>query len=130
MAAGSPRRREDMTARLWDAGTYSSLAVLKHHGIVYATAFSPDGSRLATGCGDNMVHLWDTDTFDEVAELRGHTSYVHSVAFSPDGTVLVSGSGDYTVRIWDSRAPQKRRASANRADLESVTSRLAARRTP
>ena len=121
---------EDMTARLWDAGTFSSLAVFKHHGIVYATAFSPDGSRLATGCGDNMVHLWDTDTFDQVAELRGHTSYVHSVAFSPDGTVLVSGSGDYTVRIWDSRAPQKRRASANRADLESVTSRLAARRTP
>ncbi len=121
---------EDSTARIWDAATFSNLAVLKHHGIVYATAFNSDGSRLATGCGDNMVHLWDTDTFDQVAELRGHTSYVHSVAFSPDGTVLISGSGDYTVRIWDSRAPDQRRASADRAKHESESSRFLAAGRP
>jgi WD40 repeat protein len=51
---------------------------------------NPDGTRLATGCGDNMAHFWDTNTFDEVAELRGHTSYVHSVAFSPVGAMLAS----------------------------------------
>jgi WD40 repeat protein/serine/threonine protein kinase len=121
---------EDMTARLWDASTYSKLAALKHHGVVYAIAFNPEGSRLATGCDDNIVHLWDTESFDEVIELPGHTSYVHSVAFSPDGSMLVSGSGDFSVRIWDSRAPDQRRASADRAKHESVSSRFTSSRTP
>jgi eukaryotic-like serine/threonine-protein kinase len=85
--------------------------VLKHLGIVYAVAFNPEGSRLATGCSDNIVHVWDTETCDEMIELRGHSSYVHSVAFSPDGTMLASGSGDFTVRIWDSRSPDERRGS-------------------
>jgi WD40 repeat protein len=85
----------------------------EHHGIVYAVAFNPEGSRLATGCSDNIVHLWDTETFDEMIELRGHSSYVHAVAFSPDGTMLASGSGDFTVRIWDSRSPDERRGSSN-----------------
>jgi len=45
--------------------------------------------------------LWDLTSYQQVAELRGHTDYVHAVAFSPDGTQLVSGSGDSTVRVWD-----------------------------
>ncbi len=107
-----------MTARLWDASTYSKLAVLEHHGMVYSIAFNPDGLRLATGCDDDIVHVWDTESFDEVIELAGHTSYIHSVAFSPDGTMLVSGSGDFSVRIWDSRTPDQRRGSSDQAENE------------
>src|SRR5205823_835665 len=68
----------------------------------------PDGTRLATGCADNTIRLWDVATGQEVAELRGHAAYVHAVAFSPDGTRLVSGSGDFTVRLWDAVAPAVR----------------------
>jgi hypothetical protein len=71
-------------------------------------AFSPDGTRLAAGCRDNTVRLFDVASRQEVAELRGHTDYVHAVAWSPDGTRLVSGSGDFTVRVWDSVSPQVR----------------------
>jgi WD40 repeat protein len=91
----------DGTARLWDAATFKLLKVLRHGGNVYKAAFSPDGSRLATGCADNAIRLWDLTTYQEVAELRGHDSYVHSLAWSPDGTRLASASGDRTVRIWD-----------------------------
>jgi dipeptidyl aminopeptidase/acylaminoacyl peptidase len=91
----------DSTARLWDTATFKLLRVLRHGGNVYKAAFSPDGSRLATGSADNTIRLWDLTTYQEVAELRGHDSYVHSVAWSPDGTRLASASGDHTVRIWD-----------------------------
>jgi WD40 repeat protein len=64
-------------------------------------AFSPDGARLASACADHTIHLWDVETWEEVAQLAGHVDYVHSVAFSPDGSRLVSGSGDFTVRLWD-----------------------------
>ena len=67
---------------------------MPHGNRVYGLAFSPDGTRLAIGCGDNTIRLWDVATRQEVCELRGHESYVHAVAFSPDGTRLASASGD------------------------------------
>jgi WD40 repeat protein len=73
--------------------------------------FCPDGTRLATGCADNLVRLWDLATFQDVVELRGHTAYVHGLARSPDGTRLVSGSGDAKLRVWDSLTPAARNTS-------------------
>ena len=68
---------------------------------MFGLAFGRECTRLAIGCGDNTIRLWDVATWQEVCELRGHGDYVHAVAFSPDGTRLASASGDSTVRIWD-----------------------------
>ena len=87
-----------------------------HTDEVFAAAFHPDGSRLATAGRDRAVWLWDLATGEEVARLPGHTSYVWSLAFSPDGNTLASGSGDFTVRLWDT-APLKTRYQAHREAL-------------
>jgi eukaryotic-like serine/threonine-protein kinase len=79
-----------------------------HSSPTGAFAFSPDGTRLAAGCEDNTIRLWDVPTRREVAELRGHRAYVHALAFAPDGTRLVSASGDFTIRVWDTLSPQQR----------------------
>ena len=68
---------------------------------VLSVAFSPDGTRLASGADDNTVRLWDVATGKETARLEGHGDWVRSVAFSPDGTRLASGADDNTVRLWD-----------------------------
>ena len=94
--------------RVSETRTLRELATLYNGSTVYTVAFSPDGTRLAVGCKDNTIRLWDLTSYQQVAELRGHTDYVHAVAFSPDGTQLVSGSGDSTVRIWDT-LPRKER---------------------
>ncbi|UCG33729.1 MAG: hypothetical protein JSU68_03660, partial [Phycisphaerales bacterium] len=80
---------------------------------------------------DETIRLWDAETFDQVAVLRGHESYVHSVCFSPDGTMLTSGSGDGTVCIWDSvpmaeRWQQIQAARKLRRDAEPLVERLLA----
>jgi hypothetical protein len=84
-----------------------------HTDEVFAVAFHPDGTRLATGGRDGAVWLWDLKRGEEVARLPGHIAYIWSLAFSPDGTTLVSGSGDSTVRLWDT-APLKKRNDARR----------------
>ena len=84
-----------------------------HTDEVFAVAFHPDGTRLASAGRDRAVWLWDLARGEEVARLQGHTSYVWSLAFSPDGATLASGSGDFTVRLWDT-APLKVRYQARR----------------
>ena len=96
-----------------------------HTDAVFAVAFHPDGTRLATAGRDRAVLLWDLATGQEVARLQGHTSYVWSLAFSPDGATLASGSGDFTVRLWDTaplktRYQTRREAEALRPDAERL----------
>ena len=81
-----------------------------HVGRVYAVAFSPDGTRIATGGNDTTLRIWDAATFEQLAVLRGHEQYVKDVVFSPDGTLIATASGDRTIRLWDTRTLRERRA--------------------
>jgi len=99
-------------AYLFDVATGKPGAILRGHAApVTFLAYSPDGTRLAAGCGDGAIRLLDVGRRQVVAELRGHGEYVHAAAWSPDGARLVSGAGDLTVRLWDS-APVGERAQA------------------
>ncbi|KAJ6016516.1 hypothetical protein N7540_011107 [Penicillium herquei] len=73
-----------------------------HSGMVRSIAWSHDGSRLASGSGDNTIRIWDIDTGQCMSMLKGHSAGILSIAWSHDGSRLASGSGDNTVRIWDS----------------------------
>ena len=81
--------------RLWDAATGQPVGqpLTGHTDAVTSVAFSPDGTRIASGSCDNTVRVWDAATGQPVGQpLTGHTDAVYSVAFSPDGTRIASGS--------------------------------------
>ncbi|MHC5055565.1 MAG: FtsX-like permease family protein [Planctomycetota bacterium] len=67
---------------------------------VLSLAFSPDGKRFVSGCGDNTVRVWDVAAGAEVLALTRHSASVTTVAFSPDGRSVASGDSDGTVKLW------------------------------
>jgi len=85
---------------LGSAAGVASRTLGGHTNSVSGLAYSPDGTRLATGSYDRTVVVWDTGG-RVIARLMGHTGWVHAVAFSPNGNLLASAGGDSVVRVWD-----------------------------
>jgi WD40 repeat protein len=105
--------------QLWDTASLEVVATLSTETGWYANSvvFSPDGTLLAgaggwTDCNgwevscspddtQGVIQLWDVETTEPVAVLRGDTWNANSTTFSPDGSLLVSGSDDGKLQLWD-----------------------------
>jgi WD40 repeat protein len=83
-----------------------------HNGKVYDIAFSPDGSMLVSGSGDETVRLWNSNTgkllhTQQGGWWTGHRGLVHAVAFDPQGHTFASASWDKTIKLWDAETGQR-----------------------
>jgi WD40 repeat protein len=74
--------------------TESWLAVVSPAADVVATSPHP-------GAAVQDVTVWDIDTGETVATLRGHTGGVLDLSFSPDGSQLATAGSDGTTRLWN-----------------------------
>lgn len=98
---------------LWRASDSELLSICRGQGRwVWALAFSPNRSILASGGSDQVVNLWEVAEIgqQEIAAhevsplhyaLTGHTDTIFGLAFRPDGECLATASADCTIRLWD-----------------------------
>lgn len=90
---------------VWDGGDYSLRATLQgHRGMVVALAWSPDGTRLASGSwghGRDQLLIWDTQSWQRIGALDDPNELVFAVAWSADGQRLVSAGSDGLLRWWN-----------------------------
>jgi len=83
-------------------GRTRSLNPTGFDDVVFAVAFSPDGSTLAIARGAaepsqrfGRIELWDTQTGKLRHVIKGFDGPVKTVSFLPDGQTLVSGSLEF-----------------------------------
>src|SRR5207245_5150394 len=99
----------DGSVILWEAATAAQQARLQgHRGMVMCVAWSPDGTRLASGGGgrgSGELFVWDARSRAYRGEplyvLRERSEIVYALAWSPTGTMLISGGSDGVLRWWD-----------------------------
>jgi WD40 repeat protein/beta-lactamase regulating signal transducer with metallopeptidase domain len=101
LAAGGGDDKGPSQATIWDLTTKKQVGKLAASKPVFAVAFSPDGSAVATGDASGAVRVWEAATFKAKTTLVGHTAAVHGLAFSPDGKLLASGGADAVIHLWD-----------------------------
>src|SRR5262245_56003200 len=74
---------------------------------VHGVAWHPDGRHLATGCDDNKIHVWDTESAAEVmAPWEGHIDNGISLAFNRTGDRLASTDWGGQFHLWDATTGQ------------------------
>ena len=91
-----PRQRPQRTAR---PPTVPSKVrrIRAQEALVWALAFSANGTSLASGCGSygapvkGTIEIWETATGKKSRELAGHLGAIGCLAFSEDGRSLASG---------------------------------------
>jgi serine/threonine protein kinase/WD40 repeat protein len=90
------------SVKLFDTGTAQELPPLRQSraGIrAVSVAWHPDGRRLAAGCEDQKIRMWDTQTGAEImAPWEGTGRYVH---FNHAGDRLAGRDWGGTTMLWD-----------------------------
>jgi WD40 repeat protein len=106
----------DGSVKIWDVAAWPSQGSAKpavtYTGHIrpgatanwtFGAVFSPDGSRVASAGGHNMVRVWDPETGQEIMALAGaeDAAWMNCVAYSPDGRFVAGCEGKGTIRVWE-----------------------------
>ena len=125
---------DDGIVRVCDATSGQVLMSLAGHGVerdewgvledydrsgsVIAVAWSPDGTKIASGSWDRTGRIWNASTGRCLQTLSGHgatlndkdsmgrtsrlnAGAVKAIAWSPNSEQVLTGSADRTVRVWE-----------------------------
>ena len=90
----------DKSVRLWNSLTgKEELKLTDHTGGVRCAAFSPDGTKVASGGKDNTTLIHNISTKDIEKTLK-EEGVICGLDFSPDGKRLVVGIKTGEAKIY------------------------------
>jgi WD40 repeat protein len=86
----------------------------------FALDFSPDGTKIVTGCTNNKMNIYRVSDGDLLHTITAHNTWVMSVDWSPNGNFVVSGGSDNLVRLWDTSGMLIRTMTGHTGAVQSV----------
>ena len=88
--------------QIWDAraGKLLRSATLTND-TVFGASIAPDGGRVAVGCTDNTVHVFETASGKELYKIGNHENWVLASVFGVDSKRFVSVSKDRAAKLID-----------------------------
>jgi serine/threonine protein kinase/WD40 repeat protein len=92
---------EDPNVEIRDVESGRIIQTLACASGIGALAWSPDGKRVATGCMDLGIYVWDAANGERLAAIQGSTARIISLAFSHEGNLLASAGFDDVIRLWN-----------------------------
>jgi len=100
VTGGSPGRFGEV--QIWDVATRTlKLSLPVTYDTLYGASWSPDGTKIAFGCGDNTLRAINVETGEQVLYQGAHSDWVLDTVFSTDGSHLVSVSRDRSMKLTE-----------------------------
>ena len=97
---GTPARSGEV--QVWDVANASLLRAMKlTSDTVFGASLAPDGSRIAVGCTDNTVHVFDAVSGEESYKIGNHENWVLATVFGIDSKRFVSVARDRAAKLID-----------------------------
>ena len=97
---GTPARSGEV--QVWDVAKASLLRTMKlTNDTVFGASLAPDGSRIAVGCTDNTVHVFDAVSGEEAYKIGNHENWVLATVFGVDSKRFVSVARDRAAKLID-----------------------------
>ena len=83
--------------------------------------YSPNQRWFAVCSDDDLIRVWDANSHQQTATLRGHNHNVQALIFNQASTLLISGSADKTIRTWDLNTQQQTCQVATSSEVKAIT---------
>jgi serine/threonine protein kinase/WD40 repeat protein len=84
------------------------VATLPHPAAVFHFVWNPRRPNLlAAACEDNGTYIWDVDTGEQTALVKGESYNGIILAYHPNGELLASRGWDGVLRLWDTRTGRR-----------------------
>ncbi len=100
VTGGLPARTGEV--QVWDVAKRTlDLSVPVTFDTVYGASWSPDGTQLAFGCGDNSVRAIVAKTGEQILFMGSHSDWALDTVFSKDGSHVVSVGRDMAVKLTE-----------------------------
>ncbi len=100
VAGGRPARMGEI--QVWDVAKRKLLlSTTVTYDTTYGASWSPDGSTIAFGCGDNTLRAINSKTGEQVLFMGSHNDWVLDTVFSVDGSHLISVGRDMSAKLTE-----------------------------
>ncbi|MBI4601270.1 MAG: hypothetical protein HY721_04835 [Planctomycetes bacterium] len=117
---------EDGTVRWWDLAAAKEVKQVSHGGPVLAVAARPDAKAFASAGADKAARLWNAESNQQIAELKGDPAARHAADLRSRESAYLAGIAGGAKNALAEAEKRAGEAGKKASDLKSALEKLVA----